>query len=91
MTAMTKTRRPAPPRGHGVAALAGLAVPTGLLWLTVPPAALTVTLAEVVLAAIIVLTALFGPEHVSDRAFRILSAVTGQARAASGRSAGDVG
>jgi hypothetical protein len=58
-------------RSRGLAAAAGVAVPTGL-WLVAPTAALTLLLVEVALTVITVLAALFGPEHVSQRAFRIL-------------------
>ena len=37
-----------------------------------PAAALVMLLVEAALTAVIVLAALFGPEHVSQRAFRIL-------------------
>jgi hypothetical protein len=60
---------------HGLAAAAGVAVPTGL-WLVAPTVSLTLLLVEVALTVIIVLAALFGPEHVSQRAFRILGSRT---------------
>jgi hypothetical protein len=60
---------------RGLYAAAGLVVPTGL-WLAAPAAAAALLLVEAALMVIIVLAALFGPEHVSRRAFRILGSRT---------------
>ena len=77
MTDMTKARRPAvaklPAPAHSLGGLAGLAGPPALLWVMAPTAAAVMIFAEVALVALIVLTALFGPECLSERAFRILS------------------
>ncbi|MGW5638893.1 hypothetical protein [Streptomyces sp. NPDC003832] len=53
------------------AGLAAVAVHAGL-WLTVPVLALILTVLEAALTATVVLTALYGPESNSDRAFRML-------------------
>lgn len=82
---MTKSRRPTPPvQARGLATVAGLAVPQGLLWLVAPTAVLTMVLVEITLAVIIVLTALYGPERVSRRAFLMLGRIAPGETGASG-------
>lgn len=65
------TRANAPIWPRGLAAASGIAIPAGL-WHLAPVAALTLIFIEVAVTMTIVLAALFGPEHVSQRAFRIL-------------------
>lgn len=75
ITAMTKehraTRVDPQVSPHGLAAVSGIAIPVGL-WHIAPVAALILLLIEATVTMIIMLAALFGPEHVSQRAFRIL-------------------
>ncbi|MBA2897752.1 hypothetical protein [Nonomuraea soli] len=42
------------------------------LWLSAPVIAAILTIAEAVLAVMVIVTALYAPERVSDRAFRML-------------------
>jgi hypothetical protein len=74
---MTKARQlptaKVPVSARRLTATTGLLGSQALCSAVVPDLAVAVTVVEVSLIGLIVLTALFGPEKLSERAFRILS------------------
>jgi hypothetical protein len=74
---MTKPRHQSAAKPQSIvrslSAAAGFTGPQAVLWILTAKVAAAVTIAEVVLAVTIVLTALFGPEKISHRAFQMIS------------------
>ncbi|MFF7250150.1 hypothetical protein ACFZBU_40450 [Embleya sp. NPDC008237] len=72
---MPSTRQTGPHRPTTAAAAGTTCTVAGAhatLWLTAPTAAMVLTVPEAALAVTVVLTALYAPDRLSDRAFRLL-------------------
>lgn len=69
--APSNTRRRSSVTAKGGAVLTVAAVHTGV-WLSAPTLAVVLTLLEASLTVMIIVTALYAPDSISDRAFRML-------------------